>query len=225
MVTSLSWWQRGELAMVWRVLTVLGLLVGFGGTATLGQPSYLQNGDFEADISSWLFIGDEGETMDWDGSIGSPQPGSLRLTAINSFTIGPAAIGECIPAPAGSSWELRAMAREAPGSVEINCALLFIGHTLPDCSDGIHSSLSGPTVAGTDWTPLNLTLSVPEGFAAIRAGLGMGAATAASGSCNFDSVQLLGPPSLDVPALDRTGFLILIAALALAGIFALRRLR
>lgn len=212
-------------AILLRISIFMSLIVGSVHSPLLAQENYLQNGDFAGDVAGWFIIGDEGETMDWDGSIGSPQPGSLRLTAINSFITGPTAVGECISAPAGSSWELRAVAREAPGSVQINCGLLLIVHTLPDCSDGIHGFTSGLNVAGTDWTPLSLQFSIPEGFGAIRAALSMGVANAAGGSCNFDSVRLLGPPSLDVPALDHTGLLVLVAALALAGVFFLRRLR
>lgn len=211
--------------MLFRKFAMAFFVVTLGGGQTLAQQNYLQNGDFDTDINGWTLIGDEGETMDWDGSIGNPEPGSLRLNAFNSSNLGPVAVSECVEAPPGSTWELRAMVREAPTSVALNCGLLILLFTMPDCGDNSLVVGSSPTVAGTSWTPMSLPNTMPDGFAAFKVAPSMGVGLSASGSCNFDSVRLLGPPSLEVPALDRTGMIALVVALALAGVFALRRLR
>lgn len=229
MITSLGWWQRGEPAMVWRVLTVLGLWVGFGSTPTLGQPSYLGNGNFDADISGWTFFGNydgnQGETMEWDGIEGFPDPGALRLSVVDSTFVGPRAASECIETPLNSLWVFEAAAREAPGSVQLSCGLEFLLYDHADCrGEYMALTVNGP-IAGTEWRLLTLSYKASDIYRGARATFSMGVGHSANGSCHIDSVRLLGPPSLAVPALDRIGLLALVFALALTGFFFLRRLR
>lgn len=209
----------------WSKPVMVATLATWWSVAVMAQDNYVQNGDFDTDVAGWALIGDEGETMDWDGAIGSPLPGSLRLTAINSSSSGPTAASECISIAGGSTWELRAMVREAPGSAALNCGLLLLLHDLPDCSDPTAAVVADNSLAGNDWTPLSLTYTAQGEYLGIRAGPSMGVGVSANGSCNFDSVRLLGPPSLDVPVLDRGGLLALVAVLAGAGVLLLRRQR
>lgn len=209
----------------WRNASLLLLLLMASATRGNAQPNHLQNGNFDSDISGWMFYGDGTQAMQWDGTLGSPSPGSMRITAVNSPVSGAAAASECVAAPVGTSWTVRSQAREDPGSIQLRCGLLLLLYVTPDCSDPTGPFVEALEVAGTDWTPLSLEYTVTAGFAGIRVAPTLSANAAATGSCNFDSVRLLGPPSLDVPVLGHTGMIVLIAALALAGVLGLRRLR
>lgn len=214
----------------WSVLLLkLGLVMFLpciGVTAASGQQEYLLNGSFNADIGSWVLISENlGETMEWDGTMGSPAPGSLRLSVVSSSFIGPRAASECIAIPFNSEWELIAMAREEPGSAQLECGVALLLFDLEDCSDSSSALVPGNVPAATDWTLLTLGYAAVEEFRGMRVALGMAVGTSANGSCNFDSIRLLGPPSLAVPALDRTGLLTLVVVLAGAGVLLLRRQR
>jgi len=195
-----------------------------GGSEVFGQQNYLENSTFDSDVAGWAFIGEPGETLEWDGSLGHPAPGSLRLTAIDSSIRGPLAASDCFVAPPGNSWNLEAFGREEPGSISLGCGLVFFLYPQSDCSDPTNSVVSGQQTAGLDWTLLNATAEIPEGYNGIQAVLAMGVGLSASGACNFDSVRLTGPPNFaEVPTLSRHTLATLIAALALAGLFWLRR--
>jgi len=101
----------------------------------------------------------------------------------------------------------------------------LIIYTQPDCAEVSFGGLvNGPQLAGNDWTQLSLDFEMPAGHFGIQAILGMSADQSASGACNFDSVRLTGPPNFaEVPALGPYTLATLIAALALAGLFWLRR--
>jgi len=200
-------------------------LVALAGKA-LGEQNYLENSSFDTDVSGWTFLGDEGETLEWDGTLGFPSPGSLRLGAIDSTTVGPIALSECFVAPPGSSWNLEAFGRRELNSTELSCGLAFFIFEQPDCTIPIASAVvSGENFAGADWTPLNAAFEIPEGYNGIQAVLSMSVGLSASGACNFDSVRLTGPPNFaEVPALGPYTLAALIAALSLVGLFWLRRI-
>jgi len=205
------------------LLLYVAFLILVSGEA-LGEQNYLENGNFDTDVSGWIFYGDEGETLEWDGSLGFPNPGSLRLTATNSNFVGPTAASDCFSAPPASSWLLTAQARREPSSVQLGCGLLFLLYFNPDCSDPTSVVASGPTLAGTDWTPLDFQFEIPEEYSGVRAALTMGVGQTANGACNFDSVVLTGPTNFaEVPTADSTALAVLTAALALAGLLWLRR--
>jgi len=215
---------EGRWVMKSRLVFAIILQLVITGDLAHAQGNYLDNGNFDSNIDGWTLYGDASQTMEWDGSLGFPTAGSLRLTATNSTTIGPIAASECVAAPPGSSWELQAMVRRQPGSTELSCGLQFLLYFLPDCSDPTSAVVSGQTGAGTDWTPLNLDYKIPEGYEGIRAAPTMSVGLSANGACNFDSVRLTGPPNFaEVPALGPYTLAALVAALALAGLFWLRR--
>jgi len=65
---------------------------------------------------------------------------------------------------------------------------------------------------------------MPPGYSSIEALLYLSGGDSGSGACNFDAVQLIGPPRFaEVPTADSTALAVLAAALALAGIYWLRR--
>jgi len=191
----------------------------------LAEENYLQNGTFDDDVSNWNFYGTADQALVWDSAIGEPAPGSLRLTAVNSSVIGPFAASECHEAPPGTFWSLDAFAREEPGSNSLSCAVALLIYMQPDCSDPTSAVVSGQQAAGNDWTLLDVEFQMPAGYEGIRAALSMSVDQSATGACNFDSVRLMGPPNFaEVPALGPYTLATLIAALALAGLFWLRRL-
>jgi len=80
------------------------------------------------------------------------------------------------------------------------------------------------SVASNDWTPLDVALTLTSEFRALRPALALGTSTLGNGGCNFDSVSLVGPPNFaDVPTLGSSALAALATALALAGLFWLRR--
>ena len=201
-------------------------LLAFGATGTLAQ-SQLANGAFDTDIANWTASSPGVATLEWDGLTGSPAPGSLRIstTAPGPGPSGFAALSECIPAMPGSQWSLRARVREESGSLNMSCGLLFALHFNSDCSDPLGGVVSNSSAATTEWETLVDHLDFPTSdYQAFRVGLAMGTSTNSNGACNFDSVELLTSPNFaEVPTVDSAALAALAAALALAGLFWLRR--
>lgn len=189
----------------------------------LGQQNYLPNGDFDADVVGWALEGNPSASMAWDGSQGSPSPGSLRVSLSPGVSLEGAFAGsECVNAPSGSLWTLTVEAREEVGSTLLGCTAFLVLHQTTNCSDPAAAFAVTQQSAGPDWTPLSVSHTMSQGFAGLRVGLNVATSSGAVGACNFDNATLLGPSVLDVPALGWRGVLALIIALAAVGVILLR---
>jgi len=206
-------------------LTLVALSLLAAVAPARAEPNYLQNGSFDTDVSPWTFYGDPATTLEWDDTLGYSHPGSLRLSKIEGGR-GGFVYSECITAPPGTVWTLEALALEEPGSMYMGCGVAFNIYAQTDCLPIFYGGLvNGQNFARDGWTRVRAEFKMPAGYSSIEALLGLSANEEGSGACNFDAVRLIGPPRLaEVPALDAGALAALTAALALAGLFLLRRL-
>lgn len=215
-----------KTSSIGRELAVVLVLAIIAAPSVMAQPNYLENGAFDSGIDGWTFFGDATGSMSWDGSLGDPSPGSLRIEANNSSVVSHSALSECFEAPPGSTWHLRGLAREAPGSTDLSCGYVLYVYFNPDCSDPTSAGSSSAAVATNDWTEISVDLTIPDGFLGLRAAPTLGASTLANGVCNFDRIELTGPPNFaEVPASGPGALALLIAVLGGTGFLLLRRLR
>ena len=204
-----------------RILVVTFMFTA--GPATLGQQMYPLNGNFDDNISGWEYLGDAAGSMSWDGSIGMPAPGSLKLETIDTFDTY-MALSDCIPVVQDTDWEVTAMIFEAPGSVNVECFAVMAFYNEPDCSGlGPIVPANVPSVPAGSWQPFSYNTTIFPGIRGARVSLKISAGSA--GSCNFDDVTLTGPPiaAPAIPTLDRTGVAILVVLLLTCGTLWLHR--
>ncbi len=130
----------------------------------------VQNGDFDADQSHWMVVpGENGGTAVWDGSLGSPNPGSLRMTAgaglIEQFA-------QCVPLPStlAASYSFSANAyvfADSTNTTGNGYALQTKAYIGATCSDAVF--YRGNTIVlpvpTTTWTALSNNFNqLPSGY-------------------------------------------------------------
>jgi hypothetical protein len=189
-----------------------------------GQPNLVSNGDFETNVAGWTYEGAPELELSWDGSLGSPAPGSLRLSKDGpaSGTGSGEAWSPCFEPPPGRPFELRAKTY-AEGSVL--CRAYLTRFSGPGCT-GSREFIGFPGTVLPDeqgvWLErLDLkssSLSRPSFRVALFAGLGSADAVE---SCNFDSVVLVDQTAA-VPTTSELGLVVLALALALLGLWSVR---
>jgi len=202
---------------------VVGLLCAMSARS---QQEYIVNRQFDSDTVGWSHESFSGSgSMEWDGAIGSPNPGSLKLNATGPVAGQYAVSDACFPAAEGTTWTLSAQAREEPGSDPATiCSVVIRVYTTTDCSIPSYTSIDGNPALFNDWTYVEASVQnlfgSPVGMKPV---LLNSVSTAASGVCHFDDVSLIGPAPATIPALGPFGLGLLVVVLVLAGTVILRK--
>lgn len=126
------------------------------------------NADFDDNLDQWL-VGNDGGSAEWDGSLGSPTPGSAHLTAgagINQM------LTQCIvlPSSLASSISLSAevyMFADSNSTSKFPYGVKTDAYAGTTCSDAVFfgsNSILQPAGVGV-WTAVsNNFVSIPAGF-------------------------------------------------------------
>lgn len=190
-------------------------------TAANGQ-ELVPNGTFDSDVAGWTIeIG--GGSFVWDGTNGLP-PGSL--SASGGATV---ATTDCFPRTSGNLRLNADVFRQGPGD-PFTCALAVYWYFSDDCS-GMPIEPAGP--GGVDipsaelfnaWEPLADTVPQIPDFGSFRPILLTTASPNPGDACLYDNVSAVALPStIDVPAISKTGAILLGLLVAGAALLFLRR--
>lgn len=205
-------------------LFAVGLLLAMSAKS---QQEYLVNRQFDSTTAGWSHESISGSgSVDWDGAVGSPGPGSLRISASGPIA-GQLALGDtCFLAAPGSLWTLTAQAREDVGSDPVTiCGVALRVYTTTDCSIPSYTTIESNPALFNNWTTTEVSVeNLFGGVRGIKPVLFNSIATAADGICHFDDVSLTGPPlASTIPTLGASALAILATALVFAGAAILRR--
>ena len=209
----------GVLILSWIVA------VSVSPCAARGQPNLLPNGHFTSDVSGWTFEGDTGTELGWDGSLGSPVPGSLRLSndgAVSGLGVAEA-LSVCFEPPPGASFRLEARTF-AQGNVL--CRSYISRYEGAGCTgDRSRIGFSGTVVPDEEdiWIGREHGESAPQHRPSFRVALHASLdGTGAPSSCNFDAVVLTDQAAVEVPVLSQAGLVLLALAVVLVGLWYVR---
>lgn len=201
------------------LVTMLGMTVHVSHAETIPL-----NGGFDTDISGWTYAGYAGGALEWDGTIGSPTPGSLQISgpaAVDGFSY--RAMGPCVTTYLGEIWELQAQVHLHVPPSFAHCFVDFRIFPLPDCSgsESIVGELSVPPA--NQWALSTSVLPVTDYVYSL--GRSFRPALVVSGNqdslCNFDSVRLQRG-TFAIPTLHPLGLLVLVVLIASAAIYMIR---
>lgn len=191
----------------------------------LAQQPYSLNGDFGVNADGWIFApADATGIITWDGSIGSPSPGSLRIEAVGTFFETHMALSGCLQTEQDDYWVVSSRVREETGSVTVECLAFFVFYNSSDCSGPAITPANFPAgPAPGSWQVYSYDVSTFPGIHSTRVALASSAN--GSGACNFDHVTLIGPSrgATAVPTLGSPGLGVFVLALAFAAVFLLGR--
>lgn len=197
----------------------LALFWGHPGDAA----QLLQNGDFAADISGWILPSAPDTTVTWDAD-GLPA-GSLRIDS--TWAAPPAspieAFSPCFTVEPGESYVRSADARAAVGSGG-SCNVDVVFYDDATCSGAYGAYTFSGTQSEGAWEHIEDAHATGLAF---RISLRMVRYPTPAATCWFDNVALVGPdPSpLEIPAVDRTGLVLLCLVVGAAGSVAVRMSR
>lgn len=175
------------------------------------------NGDFNSDISGWELPADPEIVVSWDGSQGSPAPGSMRFSTSFDPPQGLAtfeAFGPCFSAVPGEKLTIEGMVLADPRPPGVTCIMYPVLFDGLNCTGNRTFVGNVPLNTPGVWESKGLTFTVFPAAVSARASLEM---TIFSGtgivSCNFDSLTLTSDsrsltPS-EIPTLPPSGLLIL----------------
>jgi hypothetical protein len=190
----------------------------------------LQNGTFTSGIDGWSLETDSGFDLAWDPSMGSPSPGSLRLSGTyEGFGVGVAeALSECVEPPLDTTFHVQTAIFADTTEGDVKCVPFITRYEGPGCT-GERTRLGfpppiEPTPTGA-WLPATTQASTLAALPSFRVSLffwilnGEGVA-----SCNFDSVVLFeeGVAVADIPVASDAGLLLLVGLLGLSATWLLR---
>jgi hypothetical protein len=193
--------------------------------AVQGQPNLLPNGHFTSDVSGWMFEGDIGTELGWDGSLGSPVPGSLRLSndgAVSGLGVAEA-LSVCFEPTPGALFRVEARTF-AQGNVL--CRSYISRYEGAGCTgDRSRFGFSGTVVLDEEnmWIGREHGESAPQPRPSFRVALHASLdGSGAPSSCKIDAVVLTDQAALEVPTVSQAGLVLLALALVLVGLWYVR---
>lgn len=181
----------------------------------------LQSDTFDNDIADWTAQGDPGAQLDWDGAMGVPDPGSLRLLLPEGNIQGGVfkAAGQCLSAMPNQTYSVVSQVRSDLGSRTGSCFATPVFFDQSGCQGQGSIGGSGDTAPDGRWAwqlrevtsfPGSLSMRV-EFVMQVDAGSGEAA-------CHFDSMSLYsGRFSTFVPALRDWGLAALVLMVGMLG--------
>lgn len=202
------------------VVAVLGLMGVRSLSATCPAAP---NGTFDTDVSGWS------NYSVWASSLGNP-PGSNQvgpITASASTTCGDA-VSDCLPIAPGDECILSADGYFAPGQPTSGLSqLAYLYWSNAGCT-GAPVAVSAPATlpASTQgaWTAMKTGIfTAPAGVYSVEITYNVCAQAGTSVTSYFDNITSSPAPVVQIPALSPLTTFLLLLALALAGIVALRR--
>ena len=201
----------------------LALLLASARTAS--AQNLLTNPNFDTDLSNWSIVI---VTATFDGTAGSPSPGSARWTdTVGSNLTVFSGVGQCVAVTPGNTYDFggQLLLSGAPVGGGVRVALALYG--TPTCTapsaQGNDFSASLVTTTGS-WQPSTGQFTVPAGTFGIRLmGGETTGPTAGDFTVNLDSAFFALSTLPPVPTMS--GWWLTILGVALAGMAAMRRLR
>ncbi len=198
----------------WLPLLGLAMLWSAGASAQI----LIASEEFRDDISGWTAAGDPGGQVIWDGTQGSPAPGSLALIAPPSAATedGFRAVGQCRNVRPLQAYTVLAQVREAPGPRAHSCLPTPVFYDSTDCQGEGSIGGVGDMPSSGSWRSESRSLTSFNSSLSMRVELVMSAeAGDVEAVCNFDSVRLYeGRFVQTIPFLSPTGVLLLVLAVA-----------
>lgn len=194
---------------------VILILMGQAGQAH-GQ-TVLDRDTFDTDLSGWAAAGDPAGQTSWDGSRGSPAPGSLRLSVPAGAPNGAEykSVSQCRSVMPETTYVVQSRVRPDLGVRSGRCFAVPVFYDQSGCQGEGSITGSGDVLPEDQWSPLSRSATSFASSVSMRAEFFMvlesGTGPAA---CNLDDVALsvLQP----VPTLDRWAVLLLILLVAFA---------
>ncbi len=221
------------------VLPLLALLVLSAGIGHGQGYEILARYDFDTpeDMDEWELegLGADDATASWDGSLGSPEPGSARFE-VGGLPFGRAyaALGPCLPAfPLGQGYTTRIVGQrrteERVGGGWGQCDMSFGAYEEESVCEGWPDAWTTLPPAGANpWYPGSFLpyeydiLQSDTRFLRQRPMLRISGRIGAT--CWFDSIEVqLIPPPVTIPTLSPVALLWLVLAMAVFGVWAMRR--
>lgn len=186
----------------------------------------LQTDNFESDIAGWSAAGAADTQVQWDGSKGFPDPGSLLL----STTTGPAseshkAVGQCLPAQADQIYSVQALMDPELGTRSGSCFALPVFFDQPGCQGEGSVTGTGNAVSEGGWQREIRSVPSFSTTQSVRIELVMTLSTGTGpASCNFDTVSLHeGRLEMPIPTLTPVGIALAWLAIGCVAVWRLRR--
>lgn len=193
----------------------------------LAQVNTLPNGDFSSGIAEWVYSGDPAGTLAWEPTDGSPDAGSLRLTASAPGGLFEARPSSCADVSVGETWAAEAEIKRVPSTgASVFCDLQMLIFSGPGCT-GLESGVE-PVASGGQpgvWTSAaQANVPAAEFGESVSVRLLLGHIQPGEASCLFDSVRLYrSPAGVEIPAASSFGLAVLALLVATAGVALLRR--
>lgn len=127
-----------------RRFDAVGLFLLLVGTAPVaGAQNLLTNPNFDSGVAGWY----GNDTYSYDGALGSPAPGSVRVTVTTAGANQVAWVRQCVPLSPLNTYELGASCRVAPGQ---------------STSGACYAQLTANTGSACEGTPVAAYLTYPE---------------------------------------------------------------
>jgi hypothetical protein len=181
---------------------------------------------FDEDDTSYFEVsfGPPDTLASFDSALGSPAPGSLRLSRTTSSSSAQL-ISPCLPFVEERRYTIAADARaEVIGA---GCSVGFVLHDDLACGD--NPAISTNPSLGTQtvelWEPIEASVAgeeVSQAYRRVRFTLNLLPA-AAPAACNFDNVRISSQQVESIPAAGPWGYLLLLAGAVGVGLWTLRR--
>ncbi len=180
------------------------------------------NGTFDTDASHWS------NNSTFAPGLGNP-PGSDQVGPVTANTLVTCsdALSDCLPIAPGDQCILTADGYFALGQPTDGAAYLeYIYYSDNNCASPITSSPAATLAGSTQnaWTAMNTgILTTPVGSQSVRIAYNVCAQPETSVTSYFDNIASSPAPVVQIPALSPLTTFLLLLALALAAIVALRR--
>lgn len=206
-------------------VAALALAAAWAGGAP--AQTLLASENFDEDVSGWAAAGAPGGQVVWDGSVGSPAPGSLALVAPPGGESGQnfKAVGQCRDVRPAQAYTVQARLRAGLDPRRGSCFATPVFYDAADCQGEGSIGGTGDLLPDADWTSRTRSQTSFQSSVSMRVELVMAVGAGdAQATCHFDSVRLYEGrfPQL-VPALAPPWLAVLALAIAMTAV--LRGLR
>lgn len=204
---------------------ILVLAISMATNDLVEAQSLIINGDFDSSIAGWSLPADPEVAITWDGSRGSPDPGSIRFstTLDPPIAVSFEVFGPCFSVIPSEIFTIEGMVLAEPRPPGMRCLLSVVFYDGLNCTGNRsfigNVDLSTPGV----WESQDRIQQVFASTLSARASLEMEVFSGTGiASCNFDTISLTSNersalpseiPTLSWPGLAFLGILVLVSAI------------